>query len=197
MTGSGRKILSQGDCDSACFLYALANASIALTEQPAVGNKKWDGLWNKATDSLLATRPFLRACTGTAPWDDQNQCLEAIASKFLTAICKGRLEVKLEELEELEELTGFKKDAARERISSLVSETSVVVAANKYLWFVVVETEGPKWYVACSAHLNEVGSAYKEDNSPKFNRPYNSFPYPKSKVWETAFIVSRRQRSKS
>ena len=197
MTDSGRRILSQGDCDSACFLYALANASIALTEQPKLGDEKWDGLWNEATDSLPASRPFLRSCTGTAPWDDQTQHLEAIASKFLTAICKGRLEVKLEEL------TGFKKDAARERISSLVSETSVVVAANKYHWFVVVEAEGPKWYVACSAHLNEVGSAYKEDNSPKFNRPYNSFPYPqveslypKSKVWETAFIVSRRQRSK-
>ena len=182
MTGSGRKILSQGDCDSACFLYALANASIVLTEQPAVGNKKWDDLWNEATDSLLATRPFLRACTGTAPWDDQNQCLEAIASKFLGAICKEPLEVKL------------KEGVDRRRIGDFVSETSVVVLDDGNHWYVVVETDGEELYVACSARLNEVGSAYQEKRTPSLHRLSNNcFPLEDCRVYKRKFFVVSTQ----
>ena len=94
MTGSDRRILSQGDCDSACFLYALANASIALTEQEVTSTN-----WSEAVDSLPRTRPFLRASTGTdgKPWEDDFGCLTPTARRFLGAICKEPLEVELSE----------------------------------------------------------------------------------------------------
>ena len=179
MTDSGRRILSQGDCDSACFLYALANASIVLTE-PKVGIKGWNDRWNTAIDALPNPSAFLRACTGTdaKPWEDDFGRMTPTARKFLGAISTGPLEVEL------------KEGVDRRHIGDFVSETSVVIVADKYHWYVIVETDGSELYVACSARLNDVGAAYKEKRTPALRHPYNNrIPLSEFSVWNRAFFV--------
>lgn len=177
MTGSGRRILSQGDCDSACFLYALANASIVLTEQEITSTN-----WNEAIDSLPKTKPFLRACTGTEPWKNEARHLERMATNFLNAVSKEQLELEI------------KEGVDKRSISRFISATCVVVLDDGNHWYVVVETDGEELYVACSARLNEVGSAYQEKRTPSLHRLSNNcFPLEDCHVYKRKFFVVSTQ----
>src|SRR4051812_45048303 len=74
-TPVSRRILAQGDRDSACFLYSLANAAIALTGD--------EGDWSAAVDAISEPRAYLRAETGTQAIDLRPQKLCETADDFL------------------------------------------------------------------------------------------------------------------
>jgi hypothetical protein len=157
-----RKLMSQGDFDSACFLYAIANASIALT-----GKRVTYAKWNDALNSISHHKAFRLAGTGTGadPWKDDFHALWPVAKNFVRSI-NSDLDLRLEE------------GVDRSNIWELITEKSVVVVSNPAHWFAAVDWDNGHFFIACSAVLNSAlvnnkKISYTEARSPLFRRPYN------------------------
>lgn len=149
-----RKLFSQGDLDGACFLYALANAVVALTGVEL--KSRWPG----AIQQVPKPEAFLRFDGGTAVFDDDFSTLLPVAEPFVAALCR---DVRVEIVSGVD----------RRRLSQIANGDTVLAMCNPDHWFAVVEADETHAWVACSARLLECGARYREFNSPRWKRPSN------------------------
>ena len=154
---SGRRILSQGDRDGACFLYGIANGIQALTNKPLS-----QGQWDKCIQQLPFRLDDFLSSLGTEKLDDNWLYFEAICNEFLR---KLRMHAKV--------VTRSNIDSS-EVIERVVSRRSAMLAAigDGEHWVAIVDAKKEEIYMACSATFG--GKApYSESRSPRLNRVFN------------------------
>jgi hypothetical protein len=157
-----RLILSQGDRDSACFLYSLANAVHAIT-----GEVVSESRWTSATEQLKYPCDYLSADTGTRKIDRAPSKLRIEAEEILSALYPlGRFKVSI--IRPIDRSYDF---------SCVLSKQSVIVMANKQHWFCLLEVYKRRAFVACSAVWQDHGRTYAEVRQGKLEHLSNDgFP---------------------
>ena len=168
-----RKLLSQGDRDGACFLYAIANAFTCLTNtQP--GQADWDRVIDIFPEKNRAD--FLKGNIGTGilfdefekgAFDLQN-LIQRVLECFSASVVKNVYKIKY-----------FEDITKKSDVGNLIDQKSVVLFCylNEH-WVVGTaydpDTKPPMLYVACSAQVNDEGNCI-ETCDPILNRPCNAF----------------------
>lgn len=165
-----RKILAQGDRDSACFLYSLANAAFAVT-----GIDSSEGNWTAAVEHISRPADYLRSECGTRRIDKSPRRLLSTAKSFLSDFLpEQELQVRL--VRPIDKSSEF---------NAILSRESVLVMANRDHWFCLLEVYKRRAYVACSAALAEKGSGYRETREGKLKHLSNdSFPLASLEFYE-------------
>ena len=170
-----RNILSQGDCDSSCFLYGLLNAYKILTKKTPT--KKF---FNRALEYIPFSKDFQSYDTGTQKYGDDTRIFTFTIENVLRLLSNGKYTFEVKARPPMEG-----QGIIEETISN-VSESSVVLLGyagdteqQKGLdhWLVVVGygDDPPKLFVACSAvyMATHMPSGYYERKDPCFGRLYN------------------------
>jgi hypothetical protein len=161
-----RKILSQGEFDGACFIYAVANAFLCLT-----GKRPTQHKWDKAIDVLSFKKDFLKGGTGTERCFDEEIDMRAVISEMLQQLSKGtKGNFKFE-------VTFYDTVNNKNELYNLIKFNTVVLFCIDQEHWVVGSSfnqEDGILYITCSSQLLE-NSLYYEISDNKFGRPYNAF----------------------
>ena len=165
MTSTKRFIRSQGDLDSACFLYSLVNAVQCLS-----GKKLLESAWQRLISCTYDPRDFLTSRTGTKRIDDHPHLIAELASRYIATLePRGKYRVDL--LEGLDS-TFVEKNPLKKQ--------TLLVVDNGTHWFCMLDSSGGQIFVSCSAVWQNNPAKYTELSSPRLRRTYNdSFPASK------------------
>ncbi|MBJ6749886.1 hypothetical protein [Geomonas anaerohicana] len=170
-----RTIRSQGDLDSACFLYSIVNAAQCLSKQ-LVDERDWQRLISNAYDCKC----FLTSCTGTKKIDHLPELLVSLTAEYLDAV-KPEMEFNVEMLE------GMSKNSD---LKSMLNKNSLLMVDNGSHWFCLVDSDEEQCYVACSAVWQDSPKEYKEEKSPRLKRTYNcQFPVDELKFFKKRAVL--------
>jgi len=171
--------------DGACFLYAIANAFICLTnERPE--ETEWDNAIDQIPEDYQAD--FLKGGVGTENCDEDEIDLQELIEKVLESFSKS---TKTEF-----EIKHHKKKTRKADVGKLIGEKSVALFCYlKDHWVVGTaydkKTKPPVLYIACSAQLAEEGNS-SETCDPILRRPCNALTKEKGlKCKETVFQITR------
>lgn len=179
-----RRLLSQGEMDGACFLYAIANAFICLTnnrfEQP-----EWDNAIDQIPEDYQAD--FLKG-VGTGNCLEDEIDLREVIKKVLKSFAKPT-KTKFE-------VRHHKKITAKVDVGKVINEKSVALFCYDVEHWVVgtaydKQSKPPVLYLACSAQLIEEGNS-NETCDPVFKRPCNALTKKTGlNCKETVFQITR------
>ncbi len=163
-------IQSQGELDSACYLYSIVNGYLALTKYTACKNNKSMEVLYKKWDSVISNAPFANDFFiggpkgGTYRYNYSEQLYEVSAVNALKAL-KEKGEVF--ECKVSSEITNL-----RDLKEHLDSNTVAVICPGDEHWITAVAYDnGVK--AACSWQLNTLVSSYKEFPT-HYGRYFNS-----------------------
>jgi len=173
-----RLILCQGDRDSACFLYSLANAVHALT-----GEVVSEARWTSAIEQLKYPCDYLSANTGTRKIDRAPRRLLIDAKAILSAFYPVA-QLKVSMIRPIDRSYEF---------GTVLSKRSVIVMANKQHWFCLLEVYRRRAFVACSAVWQDHGESYAELRQGKLQHLSNdAFPLSQLEFYKPwALLVAR------
>lgn len=155
-----RIILSQGDRDGACFLYAIAN-SVGLL-RGAVTQAEWKSFIKNLP---IRTDNFLLG-EGTGNLADNHHIYEEIIKRMLHSC-------KIEETVKIESCSNINSENALQKI---VTKSSVAITCinNGKHWVAISDVFDATTFIACSSEALRAPTKYTENLSPKFNRAFNS-----------------------
>jgi hypothetical protein len=180
-----RRLLSQGEMDGACFLYAIANAFICLT-----GKRPQEGEWDNAIDQIPEDyqADFLKGGVGTGNCLEDEINLREIIEKILKSFAKStKTAFKVKH---------HKKETRKVDVGKLINEKSVALFCFEDEHWVVgtvydKNSKPPVLYLACSAQLIEEGNS-NETCDPILRRPCNGLTKKAGlKCEETVFQITR------
>jgi len=160
-----RKILSQGELDGACFIYAIANAFLCLT-----GRRPTQHKWDKAIDVLPFKEDFLKGGTGTERCFDSETNMGDVVSNVLQQFSIG---TKINKFE----VSFYPKVNNKQDIFNLITYNALTIFCIDQEHWVVGSSfskEEGILYITCSSQLTE-NSLYYEKSDNEFGRPYNAF----------------------
>lgn len=157
-----RKILSQGDRDGACFLYAIANAVGALRIKGT--GQTTPAKWRKAVRSTPFDLVEFLAGRGTANIDGKPDLLEGFCREFLSAL--GHSGLKVDWMEGVRQQSELAKVVSHDRVF-------LMSVNNDAHWLTVVDTDETHGFLACSAEALDGTGEYAEGESPRERRTYN------------------------
>lgn len=159
-----RKLLSQGELDGACFIYAIANAFICLT-----GKKPTQSNWDKAIDILPFKEDFLKGKIGTERYYENKINMTEVISNVV---------------EQFSKYTKFKfrvlphdRMNQKKELCKLIKHNSLVLFCIDQEHWVIgssFDKEDGILYISCSFQLIET-PMYNEKSDKKFGRPYNAY----------------------
>lgn len=179
------RILGQGQLDGACFLYAIANSMLCLTNRThkQVRQKRWSEMI-----SFLNAGDFLDGSIGTANFDDNFDLLERVAYECISRLDPGSKYV----VETRNHLSGCSN------LDQLVTKDAVMLFPTLEHWYCLVDTQDKLAYLACSAAWQSKDK-YREDTSPRLSRTYNTtIALKKLKVYQgQAILISRTSKRPS
>lgn len=151
-------IRTQGDLDGACFLYALANATQAITNLQITTTA-----WSAMVAELSNPMDFLDQGCGTRHSDGDVFKQENLANRLLKGLSpRGALTAK--------NLSPLNKHCAFDEI---ITNRSALVLGSPQHWYCIVDFDSDNLYIACSWSLHEQGHQYKERKSRRLGRTYN------------------------
>jgi hypothetical protein len=167
-----RFIKSQGDFDSACFLYSIVNAVQCLS-----GRKITGADWRRLISYINDPRDFLTFNTGTERTDNRPQFLAELITDYMSTLDpKENYAVKL--VEGLDSSANFE---------TLLKKKALLLVDNGKHWFCLIDSHDNQAYAACSAIWQNNPGKYRELPSPRLARTYNdSF-----KVADLEFLQNR------
>jgi len=162
-----RQLLFQGERDGACFLYAIANAFICLTnKQPK--QRVWDKAINQFPKDYRAD--FLRGLVGTDRLFENEDVLRELIERVLNCFANSttnNFAIK------------YHKDiTTKADVGQLIGEKSVVLFCYEDEHWVIgtaydKKTKPSVLYIACSAQFYEEANCI-EACDPVFKRPCNA-----------------------
>ena len=162
-----RKIISQGELDGACLLYALANSFLSLT-----GKKPTQSKWDKAIDALPIKEDFLKGNVGTERYFKENKGennIRLVSENFLMGLSKQT---------KYEFSVMYHNQITRsDELTPLINKDSVVLFCIDQEHWVVgssYSADSKILNIACSFQYIE-NSSYFEKKDSTFERPYNAF----------------------
>jgi len=159
-----RKIISQGELDGACFIYALANSFLSLT-----GKKPTQSKWDKAIDALQFKEDFLKGNVGTERCFKEEVDMRLISENFLKGLSKQTKH---------EFSVAYHDQITRsDEMTPLIDKDSVILFCIDEEHWVVGSSycEDLKTLnIACSFQYIE-NSCYFEKIDSTFDRPYNAY----------------------
>ncbi|KAF0163570.1 MAG: hypothetical protein FD157_2900 [Rhodocyclaceae bacterium] len=180
MARDSYRILGQGHLDGACFLYAIANAMLCLTNRTneRVPQKRWSKMI-----SFLNAGDFLDGCIGTAKTDDNPDLQELLAYE-----CICRLDPKSKYVVETKNHLTW-----RSNFDQLATQDTVLLLPTREHWYCLVDTQDKLAYLACSAAWQESRSKYREDTSPRLSRVCNkTIAFKELTIYQKrAILISR------
>lgn len=162
MNNTRRIIKSQGDLDSACFLYSLVNAAQCLSGKE-LGNKEWQCLISCVYDC----KDYLTGSTGTKRIDHLPELISTLTVEYLKVLDPKR-DYRVKILEKIS------KD---DDLNTLLTKHSLLLIDNGEHWFCLLEVDDEYAYIACSAVWQDNRNSYREEKTPRLKRIYNDkFP---------------------
>lgn len=175
MAKEKRTIRSQGDLDSACFLYSIVNAAQCLSKE-LVEERDWQRLISNAYDCKC----FLTSETGTKKIDHLPELLVNLTTEYLNAV-KPEMGFIVEMLGEM----GKNKD-----LKTVLRKNSLLMVDDGSHWYCLVDSDENHCYAACSAIWQESPKEYSEAKSPRLKRTYNrKVPFSDLKFFKKRAIL--------
>ena len=172
-----RIIKSQGELDSACFLYSLVNALQSLSGEELKGV---ESKWKKLISGVYDCRDFLTGNEGTNRIDHLQGLILALVSDYLKML-NPKKEYSLELLKRINNIQDLRK---------ILTKDSLLMIDNGEHWFCLLDIDRNYAYIACSFVLQQDPSNYKEDKTPRLNRTYNDkFPVNELKEIDGCIIL--------
>jgi hypothetical protein len=179
-----RKLVSQGEFDGACFLYAIANAFICLANIKPTQDK-----WDKAIDSLPFKEDFLKGKVGTGRCFEEKINMAEVVSNVLVQFSKSTKSTKFKF-----KVTLHEKITDKNELCGLISNNSLVLFCfDKEHWVIGSSCNKNKeiLHISCSSQLTET-SIYNEEDDKIFGRPYNALTKKKNLNCKgTVFSIKR------
>jgi len=174
------RILGQGHLDGACFLYAIANAMLCLTNRTSrrLPSKRWSEMI-----SFLNAGDYLDGRSGTAKTDDNPDLQQLLAYE-----CISRLDPQSTYV-----VVTKKHLTWRSNFDRLVTKDTVLLLPTREHWRCLVDTQDKLVYFACSTAWQESRNKYREGASPRLNRVYNTTAgFKKLRIYhKRAILISR------
>ena len=164
-----RKIISQGEFDGACFLYAVANSFLSLTDKKPTQFK-----WDKAIDTLPFKEDFLKGNVGTERCFTEGVDMRSVVTNILIELSK--------QTKYSFTVTYHKQISRLEELCTLINKDSLVLFCLDQEHWVIGSSfcaDLQTLNIACSFQHIE-NSSYFEKTDNDFERPYNAYTKKKN-----------------